>query len=84
MIDGSQAAKRRLTEEGELFYIRTCENGVPTVEFFYFSNMQYYANVIGDNLTQNVLHELLSLINKSHKVNEVDLIEAVDTSRDSL
>ena len=46
--------------------------------------MQYYANVTGENLTHNVLRDLLSLLNKSHKLNEVDLIEAVDTSGDSL
>ena len=64
LVDGSQAAKKRLTFESELFYVRTCQAGVPKVEFFNLASMQQYCNVTAANLTHVVLRRSCSVTRK--------------------
>ena len=64
MIDGSAAAKKRLTNEAELIYIRTSNQLCPTIRLFSFVSMQPYAQVNSENLTHALITELIKLADK--------------------
>jgi hypothetical protein len=61
LIDGSTAAKRKLTYEAELLYIRTAFNLIPKIELYSFVPMKDYASVNSDNMTHALMRELNTL-----------------------
>ena len=61
LMDGSTAAKRKLTYETELIYIRTANNLIPKTELFAYVPMQAYGSVSADNLGHALRKQLLLL-----------------------
>ena len=63
LIDGSQAAKRKLTYEAELMYIRTAPGCVAKIEMYDYISMEAYVSVNAENLYHAPLRSLISLFN---------------------
>ena len=59
MVDGSSVAKRKLTYEAELFYVRTAKDLSPHTELLSFVPMKSYASVSSQNLSHALTKELL-------------------------
>ena len=84
LIDGSAAAKRRLTYEAELIYVRTACELKPKTELFAFVPMESYAVVNSEHLLHALLKELSQLGDKNF-VNDDKYVKPVDeVSIDSL
>ena len=79
LIDGSQAAKKKLTYEGELLYIRTAPGCIPKVELYDFITMKPYVSVNAANLYHATLRSLLSLFDPSYECNDDTSIELLKT-----
>ena len=54
LVDGSTVFKRKLSYEGELFYVRTAQELRPKVQLFDFISMKDYVSVSAANLTHAV------------------------------
>lgn len=70
LLDGSAAAKHRLTYETELIYIRTAHQLQPKTELLAIVSMQPYAVVNSQNLLHALLKELLLLGDPSFKTHD--------------
>ena len=66
MIDGSTAAKKKLTYEGELVYLRTAPKCVPKVQLWDFISMKPYVTTNANNLFHVTLRVLLALFDPEY------------------
>ncbi len=72
MIDGSAAAKKRLTYEAELVYIQTASNLKPQTELLSFAPMKDYASVNAEAILHALILRLLSLDGKAEQYNQTN------------
>ena len=84
MIDGSTAAKRKLSYETELVYIRTAHEVNVQTELLSCISMQPYSSANADNIFHALLKELVVMRDRSMKNDEIYLKPVHEVSTDQL